>query len=94
MAEIKEITLTEKCASVLAWLQANDNGEVGYFGVEIAEALELNAKGIHGVMNSLVKNALVGKGTREGKGTDKDGNEIVKTYTTYFLTDAGRAFQA
>lgn len=92
--ETKEIKLTEKCAAVLAWLKANDNGEDGHFGVDIATALELNPKGIHGVMNSLVKYELVGKGKREGQSVDKDGNTITKDYTVYFVTDAGRAFEA
>ena len=92
--ETKEIKLTEKCAAVLAWLRENDNGEDGHFGVDIATALELNPKGIHGVMNSLVKYGFVGKGKREGQGVDKDGHTITKDYTVYFVTDAGRAYEA
>lgn len=92
MAEVKEIVLTEKCAAVLAYLKANDNGTDGYFGEDIAVALELNPKGIHGVMNSLVKNGLVAKGQREHEFTSKDGKKGVKPYTTYYVTDAGRAF--
>lgn len=94
MAETKEIRLTEKCAAVLGWLIANDNGEDGHFGADIAAALELNPKGIHGVMNSLVKYGFVGKGKREGQGVDKDGNTVTKDYTVYFVTDAGRAYEA
>lgn len=90
--EIKEIKLTEKCAAVLEYLKANDNGEDGYLGVEIATALELNPAGIHGVMNSLVKNGLVGKGSREAEFTAKDGTKGTKPYVTYCLTDAGREF--
>lgn len=92
MAEVKEIVLTEKCAAVLSYLKANDNGTDGYFGEDIATALELNPKGIHGVMNSLVKNGLVGKGQREHEFTSKDGKKGSKPYTTYYVTDAGRAF--
>lgn len=92
--EIKEIVLTEKCAAVLAYLQANDNGDEGYFGADIATACDLNPKGIHGVMNSLVKSGLVAKGSREAEFTSKDGRHGVKPYTTYYLTDEGRSFQA
>lgn len=88
----KTITLTEKCAKVLAWLQANDNGEEGYFGSDIAEATELNPKGIHGIMNSLVKNALVAKGSKPAEFVAKDGTKGTKPYTTYYLTEAGRTF--
>ena len=90
----EKIVLTEKCAKVLAWLQANDNGEDGYFGTEIAEATELNPRGIHGIMNSLVKNGLVAKGSREAEFVSKSGEKGTKPYTTYYLTDAGRSFVA
>ena len=92
MDQVKEIVLTEKCAAVLAWLRSNDNGDEGYFGEDIASACGLNPKGIHGVMNSLVKNGLVAKGQREHEFTSKDGKKGVKPYTTYYVTDAGRAF--
>lgn len=94
MSENKEIQLTEKSTLVLQFLQGNDNGEEGYFGVEIAKATGCNEKGIHGVMNSLVKKGLVTKGSRDAEFVAKDGTKGVKPYTTYFLTDAGRAFEA
>lgn len=94
--EEKVIKLTEKSAAVLEYMKAHDNGEEGYTGEEIATALELNPKGIHGVINSLVKYELVGKnaGAREGEFINKAGEKVMKSYTVYFLTDAGRAFQA
>lgn len=91
--EVKEIKLTEKCAAVLDWMKANDNGDEGYFGEVIAEANGLNPKGIHGVMNSLVKYELVAKGSKDKEYTGKNGSGV-KPYTTYCLTEAGRAFQA
>jgi predicted ArsR family transcriptional regulator len=94
MAEMVEIKLTENCEAVLQWMRANDCGDEGYFGADIAAALGLNPKGIHGVMNSLVKNELVAKGSREAAYTDKAGKTGTKPYTTYHLTDAGRAFGA
>ena len=43
-------------------------------------------------MNSLVKYGLVGKGSREAEFVSKDGKKGTKPYTTYHLTEEGRAF--
>ena len=91
--EVKEIKLTEKCSLVLQYLKENDNGDEGYFGTDIAEATGCNPKGIHGVMNSLVKNGLVAKGSKEAEFVSKDGKKGTKPYTTYYLTEEGRAFE-
>lgn len=90
---IKDRPLTEKAAAVLAWLKANDNGEEGYFGEEIATACEMNTVGVQGTLNSLVKRELVGKGQREKAFSNKAGAGV-KPYTTYYITDAGRAYNA
>ena len=95
MAEKKEIKvvadLTEKCQAALNYLRANDNGEEGYLGAELAAATGINPQGIHGVMTSLVKYGFVAKGSKEAPFTSKDGKSSgVKPYTTYFITDAGR----
>ena len=87
---IKDRPLTEKAAAVLAWLKENDNGSEGYFGDEIAEACGMNPVGIQGTLNSLVKRDLVAKGSREKAFTNKAGSGV-KPYTTYFITDEGRA---
>ena len=91
MAEIKitERPLTEKAAAVLAWLKENDNGEVGYFGEEIAAACGMSPVGVQGTLNSLVKRELVAKGSREKEFSNKAGSGV-KPYTTYYITDAGR----
>lgn len=91
MEQTTVMQITEKCAKVLEFLRANDNGTVGYLGAEIAAAVELNDKGIHGVMNSLVKNDLVAKGQKEAEFVSKDGKKGVKPYASYFLTDKGRS---
>lgn len=83
-----KITLTAKTASVLSFLQAN-NGP--YFGDEIAEAIGLNPRGIHGVLNSLVKNGLIEKGEAERTIT-VDGNDIVRAFKSYTLTAMGETF--
>lgn len=95
MADIKitERPLSENAKVVLAYLKEHDNGEVGYFGNEIAEACGMSPVGIQGTLNSLVKRELVAKGSREKEFTNKAGSGV-KPYTTYYLTDAGRAFEA
>jgi predicted ArsR family transcriptional regulator len=94
MAEAVAVKLTEKTAMALAYLQANE-GE--FFGDEIAGALELNPRGIHGVMNSLFKKGLVDKVERERVVLveDKEGNskEVTKTYKAYYLTSEGIDFE-
>jgi len=95
MADIKitERPLSENAKVVLAYLKANDNGEEGYFGEEIAAACDMSPVGVQGTLNSLVKRELVGKGQREKEFSNKAGSGV-KPYTTYFITDAGRAYEA
>lgn len=90
---IMERPLTEKAITVLAWLKANDNGEEGYFGSDIAAALEMSPVGVQGVLNGLVKRELVAKGQREKEFENKAGKGV-KPYTTYFITDKGRELNA
>lgn len=94
MAEKKEVKvigdLTEKCQVALNYLKANDNGEEGYLGTELAAAIGVNPQGIHGVMNTLVKYGFVAKGSKDAPFTSKDGKSGTKPYTTYYITDAGR----
>ena len=96
MAEKKEYKtmadLTDKSRAALAFLKANDNGEEGYLGADIATAIGASTQGIHGVMNVLVKVGLVAKGSKEGEFVAKNGTKGVKPYTTYNLTEAGREF--
>lgn len=84
-----QITLTQKTALVLSFLQGNP-GE--YFGDQIAASVGLNARGIHGVLNSLVKKGLVGKVEAERTITDAEGHDVVRAYKVYSLTPAGEAF--
>lgn len=87
--------LTPKSQAVVAFLQDNPGA---HFGDEIAAGTGLNPKGIHGVMNALVKKELVAKekAVREVITTDADGNEVAgeKEYTVYSLTEAGLAYSA
>lgn len=87
--------LTEKSLAVITFLQDNPGA---HFGDEIAAATGLNPRGIHGVMNALVKKEFVAKekAVREVITTDAEGNEAVseKEYTVYSLTDAGASYSA
>jgi predicted ArsR family transcriptional regulator len=83
-----KITLTAKTASVLSFLQANDGP---YFGDEIAEAVGLNPRGIHGVLNSLVKNGLIDKSESE-RTILVDGNDVTRAFKAYTLTTLGQSF--
>jgi hypothetical protein len=49
--------------------------------------------GIQSSLNSLVKRGLVGKGQRD-KAFENKAGAGVKPYTTYFITDEGRAYNA
>ena len=84
--------LTDKSRAALAFLKANDNGEEGYLGADIATAIGSSAQGIHGVMNVLVSNGFVAKGSKECDFVSKNGTKGVKPYATYYLTEAGREF--
>lgn len=82
------ITLTPKTAAVLEFLQGNDGQ---FFGDEIAQHVGLNPRGIHGVLNSLVKKGLVEKAEAE-RTISVDGEDVTRAYKVYSLTPAGEAF--
>lgn len=86
----KDWAPTEKQTMVVRFLQDNEGK---FFGDEIAGQLELNPKGIHGVMNGLVKNEIVQKEKvqRTVARKSKDGEMVDKEVeaTVYFLTEAG-----
>ena len=89
---MEQITLTEKSAIVLEFLQ---NQEAPLTGAQIAEATGLNPQGIHGVLNSLVKKLLV---TKDDAVTmevvNKQGLKEQRSYVTYIVTQAGSEFSA
>lgn len=89
MAEKKSIMdtpLTDNSKKALAFLQENDQEWVG---ADLAEAADI--RGIHPVMNSLVRRGYVEKGSQVRPFTNKKGETADKPYVTYMLTDAGRA---
>jgi len=92
MAEkaIKAIKLTDNGTLVLGYMQDNPGQE---YGDVIALALGLDKRGIHGVMNSLVKNKLVDKTEPQSREvTDAEGKVTTKQHKAYFLTDLGTEF--
>lgn len=83
---IMETPLTDNAKKVLAFLQENDQEWVG---ADLGEAADV--RGIHPVMNSLVRRGYADKGSKVLPFTNKKGESGEKPYVTYFLTDAGRA---
>lgn len=79
--------LTDNSKAALAFLQDNDQEWVGS---DLANAS--GVRGIHPVMNALVKRGLVVKGTATRDFTNKAGVTMPKDYVTYRLTDAGRDY--
>lgn len=85
------INVSDKGQLVLAYLKANTDGALG---AVIAEAQGLNSRGIHGVINPLFNNELVGKEVIKYQGLNKDGEAEEKEGTKYFITPAGAAWTA
>lgn len=83
------ISVSDKGQLVLGYLKENVDGALG---AVIAEAQGLNSRGIHGVINPLFNNGLVGKEIITYEGLDKDGAPVEKTGTLYFITDLGAAW--
>ena len=83
---MENINVSDKGILVLDYLKANTKGALG---AVIAVAQGLNERGIHGVINPLFNNGLVGKEAIKYPGLDKDGAAIEKSGTLYFITDKG-----
>ena len=84
---MEKIELTEKSGIALEYLQAQS---APLTGAQIAEATGLNPKGVHGVLNSLVKKELVEKGDKVTmKVVNSKGLEEERSYVTYTVTPAG-----
>ena len=84
----KIIVLTDNCMTLLQFLQNNDHV---WIGKELNDTL--NMPGIYSVIKSLIRNGLVQYcGDTVCEVPDKNGNICSRTYKTYSLTDAGRAW--
>jgi hypothetical protein len=84
--------LTPNCKIALEYMQEhiNEMPDEGWVGSDLGNLT--NLKGIHPIMNSLVKRGLVDKGTTTRDFTNKAGVTAPKEYVTYMLTDAGKDF--
>ena len=86
------LKLTAKTARVLEIMRAED---APMFPADIAahdEAVfDKGAKSVSPLMNTLFKNGLVEKETADRRVVDKDGNEVVKQYVRYSLTEQGKS---
>lgn len=81
--------LTDNSIAALSFMQDNDSEWVG---ADLGDAA--NVKGIHPVMNALVKRGLIVKGSTIRPFTNKKtGVTLNKEYVTYALTDAGRSYR-
>jgi predicted transcriptional regulator len=86
--------MTTNQKAVLSFMQANP-GE--FFASEIAEGCGLEEKSVRPILTGLAKTTkdraevyvAVSEGTKEV--TDKDGNQVTRTYKKYSLTDEGAA---
>jgi len=86
------VKVNENGRAVLAYLKANPSGAIG---AVISEATGVSTpRGIHGVINPMFNNKLVGKEVIKVAGLDKDGEPIQKNATLYFITDEGAAWTA
>jgi len=87
MEKTNEIVLTEKSGIALEYLQSQSEPLTG---AQIAEATGLNAKGVHGVLNSLVKKELIEKGDKVTMTVlNSKGLEEQRSYVTYSVTPKG-----
>ena len=86
------LKLTAKTARVLEIMRAED---APMFPADIAahdEAVfDKGSKSVSPLMNTLFKNGLVEKETADRRVVDKDGNEVVKQYVRYSLTEEGKS---
>lgn len=86
------LKLTAKTARVLEIMRAED---APMFPADIAahdEAVfDKGSKSVSPLMNTLFKNGLVEKETADRRVVDKDGNEVVKQYVRYSLTEQGKS---
>ena len=86
------LKITEKTARVLEIMRAEDAPMVpADIAEHDTELFVKGAKSVSPLMNTLFNNGLVTKDKVSQKVVDKDGKEVVKEYTQYTLTDAGKS---
>lgn len=78
--------LTTNGVKIIKFMQAHDGA---FFGYEIAEALGIKDRGVHGIMNSLFKRGFIGK----TDAVERLVEERIKYQVQYFLTKEGKSLQ-
>jgi predicted transcriptional regulator len=78
--------LTTNGVKIIKFMQAHDGP---FFGYEIAEAVGIKDRGVHGIMNSLFKRGYVGK----TEAVERLVDERIKYQVQYFLTKEGKSLE-
>jgi predicted transcriptional regulator len=76
--------LTNNGVKILKFMQSHEGN---FFGYEIAQAVGIKDRGVHGIMNSLFKRGFVGK----TEAVERVVDERIKYQVKYFLTKEGKS---
>ena len=71
---------------IIKFMQAHDGP---FFGYEVAKAVGIKDRGVHGIMNSLFKRGYVGK----TEAVERMVDERIKYQVQYFLTKEGKSLE-
>jgi predicted transcriptional regulator len=71
---------------IMKFMQAHSGP---FFGYEIAQAVDIKDRGVHGIMNSLFKRGYVGK----TEAVERLVDERIKYQVKYFLTKEGKSLE-
>jgi predicted transcriptional regulator len=71
---------------IMKFMQAHDGP---FFGYEVAEAVGIKDRGVHGIMNSLFKRGYVGK----TEAVERIVDDRIKYQVQYFLTKEGKSLE-
>ena len=78
--------LTANGVRIIKFMQAHDGP---FFGYEVASAVGIKDRGVHGIMNSLFKRGYIGKTDAVERLVD----ERIKYQVQYFLTKDGKSLE-
>jgi DNA-binding IclR family transcriptional regulator len=78
--------LTTNGVKIMKFLQAHEGSMFGY---QIAEAVGIKDRGVHGIMNSLFKRGYVGK----TEAVERIVDQRVQYQVQYFLTKEGKSLE-
>ena len=78
--------LTANGVKIIKFMQSHDGP---FFGYEVAEAVGIKDRGVHGIMNSLFKRGYIGK----TEAVERLVDERIKYQVQYFLTKEGKSLE-